>query len=158
MEEITELTIQINVGDFFSSWEEAEMQLNQYAKTTEFTICRKHTEVDDDRIVCQRTFECSHSGEAISNKVIDLTHQHQRPSRKIGYPWHINISNHKLSSGVCITSIVDQHNHPMVSDVVLYAPKYRKLSNEIMDKIEFYVTKREDGIKTNLSFISFKFS
>ena len=46
MEEITELTVQINVGDFFSSWEEAEMQLNQYAKTTGFTIRRKCIEVD----------------------------------------------------------------------------------------------------------------
>ena len=46
MEGITELTVQINVGDFFSSWEEAEMQLNQYAKTTGFTIRRKRIEVD----------------------------------------------------------------------------------------------------------------
>ena len=86
MEGITELTVQINVSDFFSSWEEAEMQLNQYAKTTGFTLRRKRTEVDDDGIVRRRTFECSHFGEAISNKVIDLTHQRQRPSRKIRCP------------------------------------------------------------------------
>ena len=50
MEEITELTIQISVGDFFSSWEEAEMQLNQYAKTTGFTLRRKRTEVAGEHL------------------------------------------------------------------------------------------------------------
>ncbi|CAG8747916.1 1928_t:CDS:2, partial [Gigaspora rosea] len=35
----------------------------------------------------------------------------------------------------------------MQPDVVLYAPKYRKLSLEIMEKIEFYVTKGNMGSK-----------
>ena len=41
MEEITELTVQINVGDFFSSWEETEMQLNRYVKTAGFILHHK---------------------------------------------------------------------------------------------------------------------
>ena len=82
------------------------MQLNQYAKTTGFTLRRKRTEVDNAGIVYRRTFECSHSGEAISNKVTDLTHQHQRPSRKIGCPWHIN-----LQSQVVIRSIYYEQSY-----------------------------------------------
>ncbi|CAG8661996.1 12615_t:CDS:2, partial [Gigaspora rosea] len=31
------------------------------------------------------------------------------------------------------------HNHQMQPDVVLYAPKYRRLSSEILERIEFYV-------------------
>jgi hypothetical protein len=92
-DEIIEPAIQINNGDSFSSWEEAEIRLNQYAKASGFTLRRKRSEIDDDGIVHRRIFECSYSGERISNKVIDLNHQRQRPSRKIGCPWHINLSN-----------------------------------------------------------------
>ena len=46
------------------------MQLNQYAKTTGFTLRRKRTEVDDDGIVRRRTFECSHSGALVKQYLI----------------------------------------------------------------------------------------
>ncbi|CAG8707601.1 19639_t:CDS:2, partial [Gigaspora rosea] len=85
--------------------------------------------------------KCSFSGKSISNQVIDPTQQRQWPSRKIRCPWHINLTNPKSLSEVGITSIVGQHNHPMVPDITLYAPKYRRLSNEIMDQIKFYITK-----------------
>ncbi|CAG8716321.1 2144_t:CDS:2, partial [Dentiscutata heterogama] len=61
----------------------------------------------------------SFSRVSIPNQVIDPIQQCQRPSRKIG-----------------------QYNHPMVSDLALHTPKYRRLSNEIMEQIKFYVTKR----------------
>ncbi len=35
----------------------------------------------------------------------------------------------------------------MISDTYLYTPKYRCLSDDIMEKIEFYVTKENIGLK-----------
>src|SRR5436190_23690022 len=62
-------------------------------------------------------------------------------------PWHINLSNPKSSSKIGVTSIAGQHNHPMIPDIQLYAPKYRRLSNDILERIEFYVTKGNMGAK-----------
>ncbi|CAG8776315.1 12470_t:CDS:2, partial [Gigaspora rosea] len=132
---------QIKVGDTFFLWELAEKQLNKYAKCNGFSLHRKRVEHDADGIIRRRTFECSFSGEAVSCKVIDPTQQRQRPSRKINCPWHINLTMPKKSIEVGVTSICGQHNHLMLQDVELYTSKYRKLTDSIINDIEFYVTK-----------------
>lgn len=137
----------IKVGTSFSTWEDAEIKLNQYAKFTGFSLRRKRVEADKEGTVRRRTFECSFSGKPISNQIIDISHQRQRPAQKIICPWHINLTKPKSSTEIGITSIIGEHNHSMIPDICLYAPKYRKLSSEILDKIEFYVTKGNMGSK-----------
>ncbi|CAG8748799.1 24231_t:CDS:2, partial [Cetraspora pellucida] len=105
------------LSETIKTMDEVEMKLNQYARATGFTLCRKHLELDGDGIIRCRTFECSFSSTPTSNQIIDLTQQHQ------------------------VTSIVRDHNHDMISDVHLYAFKYHKLSEEIKERIRFYVTK-----------------
>ncbi|GBC20424.2 protein FAR1-RELATED SEQUENCE 5-like [Rhizophagus irregularis DAOM 181602=DAOM 197198] len=61
-------------------------------------------------------------------------------------PWHINLTMPKSSTEVSITSITGEHNHSMITDIHLHAP-YRKLSNEILERIEFYVNKGNMGSK-----------
>ena len=46
----------------------------------------------------------------------------------------------------------------MQLDIVLYAPKYRKLSPEILETIEFYVTKGNIGSKQILFLLTTKVS
>ena len=46
-----------------------EAHLNQYAKAAGFTLRRSRTEINNNGMICCQTFECSHSGEQISNKV-----------------------------------------------------------------------------------------
>lgn len=41
----------IKVGNTFSTWEDAEIKLNQYAKFAGFSLRRKHVEVDKDGVV-----------------------------------------------------------------------------------------------------------
>ncbi|CAB4443692.1 unnamed protein product [Rhizophagus irregularis] len=141
-----ESNIDIKVGTSFSTWEDAEIKLNQYAKFAGFSLRRKRVESDNNGIVRRRTFECSFSGKPISNQIIDITHQRQRSSRKIMCPWHINLTMPKSSTEVSITSITGEHNHSMITDIHLHAP-YRKLSNEILERIEFYVNKGNMGSK-----------
>ncbi|CAG8775959.1 9858_t:CDS:2, partial [Cetraspora pellucida] len=50
-----------------------------------------------------------------------------------------------------------EHNHQLQSDIGLYAPKYRKLSSKILEKIEFYVTKGKIGTKQMLSLLTSEF-
>ncbi len=73
--------------------------------------------------------------------MIDINHQRQRLSRKIMCPWHINITSPKSSSEIRVTSIIGQYNHPIILDTYLYAPKYYCLSDDIIERIKFYVTK-----------------
>ncbi|EXX64746.1 hypothetical protein RirG_139870 [Rhizophagus irregularis DAOM 197198w] len=48
---------------------------------------------------------------------------------------------------ISITSIIGQHNHSMIADAQLYIPKYRRLSDDVIEKINFYVTKGNMGAK-----------
>ncbi|PKY60795.1 hypothetical protein RhiirA4_431379 [Rhizophagus irregularis] len=146
-ESIGESIGDIKVGDSFSTWEDAEIKLNQYAKFAGFSLRRKRVEADKDGVVRRRTFECSFSGKPVSNQVIDITHQRERASKKIMCPWHINLTKPKSSMEIGITSIIGQHNHSMIADAQLYIPKYRRLSDDVIEKINFYVTKGNMGAK-----------
>ncbi|CAG8662062.1 24873_t:CDS:2, partial [Gigaspora rosea] len=64
----------------------------------------------------------------------------------------------KTSAVVIITSIIGEHNHHMQPDIVLYAPKYKKLPLEIMEKIEFYITKGNMGSKQILPLLITEFA
>ncbi|CAG8677600.1 10367_t:CDS:2, partial [Dentiscutata heterogama] len=103
------------------------------------------------------TFEYTHFGECVSNQVVDLSQQRNRSLGKISCPWHINLSKPKKSAVVIITSIIGEHNHQLQSDIGLYAPKYRKLSSEILEKIEFYITKGKIRSKQMLPLLTSEF-
>ncbi|CAB4473727.1 unnamed protein product [Rhizophagus irregularis] len=112
-----------------------------------FSLRRKRVEADKDGVVWCGTFECSFSGKSVSNQVIDITHQRERASKKIMCPWHINLTKLKSSMEISITSIIGQHNHSMIADAQLYIPKYCRLSDDVIEKINFYVTKGNMGAK-----------
>ncbi|CAG8753034.1 1630_t:CDS:2 [Cetraspora pellucida] len=148
---------QLSVGISYTSWDLAEARLNSYAKATGFSLHRKRVTINNDGEVRRRTFECSHSGEPISNKVVDLSQQCNRNSKKVSCTWHVNLSKPKSSPVILVTSIVGEHNHEMQPDAMLYDPKYRKLSTEIIESIEFYVTKGNMRSKQILSLLTAKF-
>ncbi|CAG8795175.1 22931_t:CDS:2, partial [Cetraspora pellucida] len=157
IEQSNKQDLQISVDASFLSWDLAEVQLNSYAKAKGFSLHRKRVEFNNNGEGRQRTFECTHSGKCVSNQVVDLSQQRNRSSGKISCPWHINLSKPKESAVVIITSIIGEHNHQLQSDIRLYAPKYRKLSSEILEKIEFYVTKGKIGSKQMLPLLTSEF-
>ncbi|CAG8548192.1 6837_t:CDS:2, partial [Dentiscutata heterogama] len=130
IEQSNKQDLQISVDASFLSWDLAEVQLNSYAKAKE----------------------------CVSNQVVDLLRQRNRSSGKISCPWHINLSKPKESAVVIITSIIGEHNYQLQSDIGLYAPKYRKLLSEILEKIEFYITKGKIGSKQILPLLTSEFS
>ncbi|CAG8665390.1 6033_t:CDS:1, partial [Racocetra persica] len=56
-----EQDLQISVGDFYNSWDEAEACLKNYTKATGFSLRRKRVIVNVDGEVRRCTFECTHS-------------------------------------------------------------------------------------------------
>ncbi|CAG8830821.1 21674_t:CDS:2, partial [Cetraspora pellucida] len=155
-ESINLLTIEADEAT--EEMEPAETHLNNYAKAVGFTLCRKRVVTDSNGEVRRHTFECSCSGESVSNQVIDLSRQRDRASIKVSCSWHINLYKQKLSPNVTITSIVGEHNHQLQPDAALFAPKYRKLSSEILETIEFYITKGNMGSKQILPLLTAQFS
>ncbi|CAG8782333.1 9434_t:CDS:1, partial [Gigaspora rosea] len=94
----------------------------------------------------------------VSNKVVDLSRQRNKNSKKISCPWHVNLSKPKMFAVVIITSIIGDYNHQMQPDVMLYAPKYRKPSPEILEIIEFYIIKGNMGSKQIFQLLTAKFT
>ncbi len=75
----------------------------------------------------------------------------------IGYPWHVNIAFFKFANSVQINSIIGKHNHDMNSFIAEIALRYRKLTDEMLKKIKFWIIQGKMGILTqyNLLVVSF---
>ncbi|CAG8646304.1 2115_t:CDS:2, partial [Gigaspora rosea] len=113
-------------------------------------------EVNNIGIICHRTevlviSSCRPTAAtnitSFTKRIIDSSRQHNWLSRKIKCPWHINLNMTKLSTEIRVNSLVNQHNHVLLPNTALYDSKFRKLSNKIMEKIKFYVTKGNMGSK-----------
>ena len=57
----------------------------------------------------------------------------------IGCPWHINITFLKFANGVQINSIIGEYNHNMNPLIVEITPKYRKLTDKMLEKVKVWI-------------------
>ena len=89
-------------------------------------------------ITRRRTYECSHAYTHEAQKAILEENKRDKDSEMIGCSWHINFSFPKSASGVRITSILGEHNHDMNSLVTKIVPKFRKLTDKMLEKIKFW--------------------
>lgn len=85
------------------------------------------------------TYECAKSGSNISQATSDLTKQRITNSQRTLCPWKLNVTCPKTSGIVKINSFNNVHNHPLVSIIQEIAPRFRKLTKEMMADIEKYV-------------------
>ncbi|CAG8789747.1 5285_t:CDS:2, partial [Cetraspora pellucida] len=143
LENIAEYNLLVEQNNNFMIGRESIIDLAQHSEVIKndeiYTEDSQNSDIELENV--------THISVAISNQVIDSTQQHQRPSRKIGCSWHINLTNPKASLVIGITSIVEQHNHFMIPDISLYAPKYHRLLEDIIEQIIFYITKGNIGSK-----------
>ncbi|CAG8783606.1 14864_t:CDS:2, partial [Dentiscutata erythropus] len=56
----------------------------------------------------------------------------------MGCPWHINLAFSKMANSVRVNSIIGKYNHEMNPCIDEIAPRFRKLTNEILEKIKFW--------------------
>ncbi|CAG8727275.1 3441_t:CDS:2, partial [Cetraspora pellucida] len=91
-------------------------------------------------------------------KVIDITKQHEHCSATINCSWHVNFNNRKNSAQIVCTSLCNNHNHEMNSIVVQTALRFRKLTEEMLKDIEFYIQSAEDiGAKMQYNLLKMKY-
>src|SRR3989337_1370320 len=144
----------------FKTWELAESYLKEYAKQQGFCFRKRRRIADpiNNTITRRRTYECSHAYTHEAQKAILEENRRDRDSEMIGCSWHINFSFPKSASGVRITSILGEHNHdmnPLVSEI---APKFRKLTDEMLEKIKFWTIQGKMGMSTQYNLLEALFS
>src|ERR1700722_5487450 len=139
----------------FETWELAESYLDEYAKQQGFCFRKKRRVPDptDNTITRRRTYECSHAQIHEAQKVVLAEDRRDRDSEMIGCPWHINISFPKSASNVRINSIVGEHNHNMNPLIIEIAPKFRKLTDRMLEKIKFWTIQGKIGISTQYNLL-----
>src|SRR5256885_5590673 len=105
------------------------------------------------------TYECTKSGSHISQAMSDLTKQQNTHSQRTLCPWKLNVTCPKTSNIVKINSFNNVHNHTLIAMIQEIAPRFRKLTKEMLADVEKYVVQRRMDlmsiypmtIKTNIS-------
>ncbi|CAG8520091.1 15270_t:CDS:2 [Racocetra fulgida] len=132
--------LQLKVGMIFETWEIAKSYLKDYAKHEGFCFRKRRCVSDpaDNSIIRRRTFECSYAHVHQNEKVILAKNKRNRDSGMIGCSWHVNMSFSKTTLGVRVNSIEGEYCHSMNSLITIIALKFRHLTNEMLEKIEFW--------------------
>ncbi|CAG8787186.1 19004_t:CDS:2, partial [Cetraspora pellucida] len=118
----------------FSTLELAELYLTNYAKQKEFSF-RKKKQIHE------------------SEKAILAEDKRDRDSEIIDCPWYINLAFPKIEKEVCINSILGEHNHKINILITEMAPKYRKLTYKMSEKVKFWTIHRKLGLSTQYNLL-----
>ncbi|GBC40947.2 protein FAR1-RELATED SEQUENCE 5-like [Rhizophagus irregularis DAOM 181602=DAOM 197198] len=129
--------LKLNKGMKFETWELAESYLDEYAKQNGFCFrkIRRVLDPNDNTIV------------------ILAENRRDRDSEMIGCPWHINLAFPKFSNGVRINSIIGKHNHEMNPHISEIAPRFRKLTDKMLEKVKFWTIQEKMGISTQYNLL-----
>jgi len=90
-------------------------------------------------VMRRATYECAKSGFNISQVTSDLTKQRNTHSQRTQCPWRLNVACPKTTGIVKINSFNNVHNHPLISMIQEIAPRFQKLTQEMLTDIEKYV-------------------
>ncbi|CAB4390329.1 unnamed protein product [Rhizophagus irregularis] len=126
-----EMEIKLHVGQSFQTWLDAEKFLNQYSLKEGFSIRRKRTEklVENGiKIIRKITWECCCAGKYQAKK-------------------HVNGNLPKSSSNISFTTVINEHNHQMIPSPSATIAKHRKLDEDIIEFINFYVLHGTTGAR-----------
>ncbi|CAB4433929.1 unnamed protein product [Rhizophagus irregularis] len=63
-----------------------------------------------------------------------------RSSGSIGCQWHLNVTCPKSTNIIRITKVVDEHNHPLSSNIKIHGPQFRQFSKEMKSDILEYLS------------------
>ncbi|CAG8628394.1 20028_t:CDS:2 [Cetraspora pellucida] len=105
---------------------------NTSGKTNGFNVVKDYVD-HENNVIRRRTYVCQHSRyyESNSNKETD--------TKKMRCPWHINAScpkNKNPSSAVFINKVINEHNHELNIDAILFEHE-KRFNKEMIDDIKF---------------------
>ncbi|GES88875.1 protein FAR1-related sequence 5-like [Rhizophagus clarus] len=132
--------LSLQKGQIFETFEEVERYLTNYCEQKSFEYRKRRVEFDDDNIIHKRTYECTKAAQYQPKKDKDPEKHCQRSSGSIGCQWHINVTCPKSTEVIKISTIVDEHNHPLNSNIKIHGAQFRRFSKEMKCDILEYLT------------------
>ncbi|PKC54311.1 hypothetical protein RhiirA1_477567 [Rhizophagus irregularis] len=156
-DDIENPTSNLTLGQTFQTWDEAEKFLNDYALEKGFSIRRKRTENDDNKILRKISWECCCAGNYQPKKILNPNDQRNRQSKATGCKWRVNGNLPKNSLRISFTTVVDEHNHQMIPSPSTNIAKYRKLGEDMIQFIDFCVQNGTTGAQTIVRLLRGKF-
>ena len=84
-------------------------------------------------------YECTKSGSHNPQITSDPTKRRNAYSSRVLCPWKLNVTCPKTSNIVKINSFNNHHNHSLTPVISELAPRFRKLTPEMLADIEKYV-------------------
>ncbi|CAB4408706.1 unnamed protein product [Rhizophagus irregularis] len=139
-------------GKKFTSWDECEMFLNEWAKQQGFHLIKDRI-TRDDGVIRRRTFICSHGRTYESNS------SRNTATKKLNCPFSINVScpkNKNPEGLVSINKINEDHNHPLNRSIIEFEES-KKFTMEMIEDIKFMTIHCKFGATSQRKFLEGKF-
>ena len=130
-------TFGLKLEDIFDDWDSVEKHVVNYATKAGFEVVKRRFEKNKNGIIVRRTFECKNSHEHHVKRKADIENNRERRSVKTKCPWRVNFN--LLNGIIRITSIYEEHNHPLIENIQNVVPKFHRLSPEMLEEVEFLV-------------------
>lgn len=137
MVELTD-SLELIAGLTFNSWNEFKSWINRFALKEGFSYKIRSSEKIEG-VIRRVAYECIKSGSNTSQVTSDPTKRRNASSSKTSCPWKLNVTYPKTSGVIKINSFNNEHNHSLTSIVHEIAPRFRKLTPEMLVDIEKYV-------------------
>ncbi|GBB92514.1 hypothetical protein RclHR1_20190001 [Rhizophagus clarus] len=122
----------------FSDWEDFKAWMHRFVLKKGFSYKIRMSEYIEG-VLRRVTYECTKSGFHISQATSDLTKKRNTHSQRTSCPWRVNLTYPKTSNIVKINSFNDVYNHPLTSMIQEIAPRFQKLTQEMLADVEKYV-------------------
>ena len=112
--------------------------MKNYAKRIEIRTVRSEKE---DGKWARKTYRCHNGGKYEPKKNVDPTNNQNQESACIDCGFLVNAAYRKHSNLVFINKFVNEHNHPLQNMTALqeFSPALRRIPDNIMEEIRFYV-------------------
>ncbi|CAB4425742.1 unnamed protein product [Rhizophagus irregularis] len=122
----------------FDMWEEVDSYFDEYGVRNGFAIIKYRMERNSKGQVHKRTLICEFGGKYKSKKKDEAKlkgTQRNTKTKKLGCPWHINLTFPENATQISVTTFINQHNHSLIPKTQEFATKYRSFSEEVINEI-----------------------
>jgi len=130
--------LELIAGLTFNSWDEFKSWINRFALKEGFSYKIRSSEKIEG-VIRRVAYKCIKSGSNTSQVTSDPIKRRNASSSKTSCPWKLNVTYPKTSGVIKINSFNNEHNHSLTSIVHEIAPRFRKLTPEMLVDIEKYM-------------------
>ncbi|CAB4444471.1 unnamed protein product [Rhizophagus irregularis] len=127
-------SLELTSGLTFTDWEDFKSWLHRFASKEGFSYKIRTSETIQG-VMRRATYECAKSGSHNPQTTSDPTKQRNAHSQRTLCPWKLNVTRLKTRV-VKVNSFNNEHNHPLIPMIQEIAPRFQKLTKEMLADIE----------------------